>query len=182
MERWARCATAAAMGLVVPLCAAPAANAARGAAAEADHDAVAVPVPERQVLSLINQSRAQAGLPPFTIAAGLTRTAAAHDLAMAGGCGLSHQCAGETAPAGRATAANPHWTKAGENIGEGGPADDSDTAIAQTATALTQDMLDERPPDDHHRRNILSGAFRHIGIAVYRDASGSVWMTQDFSD
>jgi uncharacterized protein YkwD len=43
-------------------------------------------------------------------------------------------------------------------------------------------MLDEKPPDDGHRLNILSSAFTHIGIAVYRDSSGTVWLTQDFSN
>ena len=49
-----------------------------------------------------------------------------------------------------------HWTVAGENIGEGGPVADTPAAIAQMATALTQSMLNEKPPDDGHRLNILS--------------------------
>jgi Cysteine-rich secretory protein family len=56
------------------------------------------------------------------------------------------------------------------------------TAIAQMAVTLTRDMLAEKPPDDGHRLNILSSAFHHIGIAVYRDSAGTVWMTQDFSN
>ena len=43
-------------------------------------------------------------------------------------------------------------------------------------------MLDEKPPDDGHRLNILSSAFHHIGIAVSVDSAGTVWMTQDFSN
>jgi uncharacterized protein YkwD len=50
------------------------------------------------------------------------------------------------------------------------------------AVGLTQSMLDETPPNDGHRQNILSSSFHHIGIAVYRDGSGTVWMTQDFSN
>jgi uncharacterized protein YkwD len=30
--------------------------------------------------------------------------------------------------------------------------------------------------------DILSSTFTHIGIAVYRDSSGTAWMTQDFSN
>lgn len=135
-----------------------------------------------QVLTTINQARAQAGLRAYTITPGLTRSAVSHTLAMAGGCGLSHQCAGENAPGARETAAAVHWNCSGENIGSGGPVADSSTAIAQMAVSLTQSMLAERPPDDHHRRNILSRSFNHIGIAVYRDRSGTVWLTQDFSD
>jgi uncharacterized protein YkwD len=74
------------------------------------------------------------------------------------------------------------WTACGENIGEGGPVADSSAAIARMAVGLTQAMLNEKPPDDGHRRNILSSSFTHIGIAVFRDSSGTVWLTQDFSN
>ncbi len=100
---------------------------------------------------------------------------------MAAGCGLSHQCPGEPALGARETAAGVHWTAAGENIGEGGPVANAPAAIAQMATALAQSMLNEKPPDDGHRLNILSSTFTHIGIAVGRDGAGTVWMTQDFS-
>ena len=135
-----------------------------------------------QVLTLINQAREAAGLPALTITSGLDASASAHNLRMADGCGLSHQCQGEAAIGDRETAAGVHWTAAGENIGEGGPVDDTTTAIAQMATGLTQSMLNEQPPDDGHRMNILSSTFTHIGIAVYRDGSGTVWLTQDFSN
>jgi len=135
-----------------------------------------------QVLALINQARAAAGLPALTVTSGLDASSSAHNLRMAGGCGLSHQCPGEPAIGDRETAAGVHWTAAGENIGEGGPVADTTAAIAQMAVGLTQSMLDERPPDDGHRLNILSSSFTHIGIAVYRDSSGTVWLTQDFSN
>ena len=135
-----------------------------------------------QVLALINQARASAGLPALTILAGLETSSSAHNMTMAGGCGLSHQCPGEPALGDRETAAGVHWTAAGENIGEGGPVADTSAAIAQMAVGLTQSMLDEKPPNDGHRQNILSSTFTHIGIAVYRDSSGTVWLTQDFSN
>jgi uncharacterized protein YkwD len=138
--------------------------------------------PADQVLALINQARSAAGLPPLTITAGLDASASAHNLKMADGCGLSHQCPGEPAIGARETAAGVNWTAAGENIGEGGPEPDTTAGIAQMAVTLTQDMLNEQPPDDGHRLNILSSTFTHIGIAVYRDPSGTVWLTQDFSN
>jgi uncharacterized protein YkwD len=134
------------------------------------------------VLSLINQARASAGLPPYTLSSGLDQSAARHNATMAAGCGLSHHCPGEPALGDRETAAGVHWTAAGENIGEGGPVSDSAAAIAQMAVNLTQSMLNEKPPDDGHRLNILSSTFRHAGIAVSRDSSGTVWLTQDFSN
>jgi uncharacterized protein YkwD len=136
----------------------------------------------QQVLALINQARAQAGLPGYTVSAGLETSAGRHNAVMAAGCGLSHQCPGEPALGARETAAGVHWTAAGENIGEGGPVADTGAAVAQMAVGLTRSMLNEKPPDDGHRLNILSSAFSHAGIAVYRDSSGTVWLTQDFSN
>jgi uncharacterized protein YkwD len=135
-----------------------------------------------QVLALINQARSAAGLPALTITAGLETSSSQHNLLMAGGCGLSHQCPGEPSLGERETDAGVDWTAAGENIGEGGPVADTAAAIAQMAVGLTQSMLNEQPPDDGHRLNILSSSFTHIGIAVYRDSSGTVWLTQDFSN
>jgi uncharacterized protein YkwD len=138
--------------------------------------------PAEQVLAVINQARGAAGLPAYTISSGLNLSATRHNTAMASGCGLSHQCPGEASLGARETAAGVTWTSAGENIGEGGPVSSASTSIGQMAVTLTQDMLAEKPPDDGHRLNILSSAFHHIGIAVYRDNSGTVWMTQDFSN
>src|ERR1700689_898023 len=135
-----------------------------------------------QVLALINQARAQAGLPAYSFLAGLNSSAAAHNARMADGCGLSDQCPGEPALGTRETDAGVNWTAAGENIGEGGPVSDTSAAIAQMAVGLTQDMLNEKPPDDGHRLNILSSTFTSIGIAVSIDSSGTVWMTQDFAN
>jgi uncharacterized protein YkwD len=50
------------------------------------------------------------------------------------------------------------------------------------ALTLTRDMLGEKPPADGHRLNLLNPAFHHIGIAIYRDRSGTGWLTQDFSN
>jgi uncharacterized protein YkwD len=138
--------------------------------------------PAEQVLALINQARSAAGLAPLTVTDGLISSSSAHDMRMADGCGLTHQCPGEPPIGERETEAGVDWTQAGENIGDGGPVADTTAAIAQLAVLLTRDMLNEVPPDDGHRLNILSTSFTHIGIAVYRDASGTVWLTQDFSN
>jgi uncharacterized protein YkwD len=151
-------------------------------ASATDSAGVSPGTPAAQVLELINQARSAAGLPPLTITAGLDSSASAHNMTMAGGCGLSHQCPGEPDLGARETAAGVVWSAYGENIGEGGPVADTSAAIAQVAVGLTQDMLSEKPPDDGHRRNILSSSFTHIGIAIYLDGSGTVWLTQDFSN
>jgi uncharacterized protein YkwD len=151
------------------------------AAPPAAQAAAHVGTPADQVLGLINRARAQAGLPALVLSAALGRSASAHNLAMARGCGLAHQCAGEPALGARETAAGARWTSAGENIGAAGPEPGTAAAIAQAEVALTKDMLNEQPPADGHRRNMLSSAFGQIGIAVYEDRAGTVWMTQDFS-
>ena len=135
-----------------------------------------------QVLQQINDARARAGLPDYTITAGLTTSASNHNSAMADGCGLSHQCPGEPPLGDRETDAGVDWSIAGENVGEGRQVSDSPDAIAQMAKELTSAMLNERPPNDGHRKNILSSAFHHIGIAIFRDRHGTVWLTQDFSN
>jgi uncharacterized protein YkwD len=135
----------------------------------------------QQVLDLINKARAAQGLPAYTITAGLTHSAESHNSLMAGGCGLSHQCSGEAQVGDRESAQGVQWSSSGENIGEGGPVSTSAQDIASMAVSLTQDMLNEQPPDDGHRQNILSSSFTHIGIAVQRDAQGTIWLTQDFS-
>jgi uncharacterized protein YkwD len=136
----------------------------------------------QQVLKLINKARARAGLPGYALTGGLRRSSRRHNSLMANGCGLSHQCQGEPPLGARETAAGVPWTTAGENIGEGRPVADTAAAISQMALTLTRDMLGEKPPGDGHRLNLLNPAFHHIGIAIYRDSSGTVWLTQDFSN
>lgn len=136
----------------------------------------------RQVLQLINDARARAGLPGYTLTAGLRRSSRRHDNLMAQGCGLSHQCPGELPLGARESPPGVPWTTAGENIGEGGPVANSEAAVTQMALTLTRDMLGEKPPGDGHRLNLLNPAFHHLGIAIYQDRSGTVWLTQDFSN
>ena len=138
--------------------------------------------PAQQVLDVINNARVAAGLPKYTMSTDLINSATAHNTVMENGCGLSHQCPGEAALGDRETAAGVQWTAAGENIGDGGAVDDTQSAIAQMAVSLTNDMLAEKPPDDGHRLNILSSSYTEVGIAVTRDSSGTVWMTQDFAN
>jgi RNA polymerase sigma factor (sigma-70 family) len=138
--------------------------------------------PAQQVLNLINQARAGAGLPAYRMDSGLVSSATTHNQTMAAGCGLSHQCPNEAPIGDRETSAGVHWTACGENIGDGGPIANNNSAIGQSAVGLTQAMLNEQPPDDGHRLNILSSTYTRVGIAVVRDSSGTVWLTQDFAN
>lgn len=135
----------------------------------------------KQVLAQINAARTAEGVPSLTMSPGLVRSALAHNEQMATGCGLSHQCSNESDLGKRISAQGIAWTAAGENIGQGGPEPDTGKAIVSMARQLTADMLAETAPNDGHRKNILSKNFKHVGISLYRDANGTVWMTQDFS-
>ena len=97
-----------------------------------------------QVLALINQTRAQAGLPPYEVDPNLMASALGHDLRMEDGCGLSHQCPHEPDLGARETAAGVHWTSAGENIGEGRLATNS-PEITSIALSLTRADAEREP-------------------------------------
>jgi uncharacterized protein YkwD len=131
------------------------------------------------VLAHINAARTKAGLSAYTFSASLSKASALHNQKMINGCGLEHQCSGESGIGPRFSAQGVAWTAAGENIGFGSSGA-SDSAIIQAANGLTDSMLAETPPNDGHRKNLLSTSFKRIGLSVVRDGSGKTWMTQDF--
>jgi uncharacterized protein YkwD len=131
------------------------------------------------VLEHINAARTDAGLSALTLDANLSKASAKHNQLMISGCGLEHQCPGESGLGDRFTAQGVRWTSAGENIGFGSSGS-SDAAIIQAANGLTDSMLAEKPPNDGHRKNLLNTGFKRIGLSIVRDAKGITWMTQDF--
>jgi uncharacterized protein YkwD len=135
----------------------------------------------QQLLAQINAWRADAGQAPLTMTAGLVASAHKHNLVMAAGCGMSHQCPKELAFGDRIKKEGVTFTFAAENIGTGGKVADSTAAILAFAQRLNTGMHDEKPPDDGHRQNMLSPHVKRIGIDVVRDAHGNIWLTQDFA-
>src|SRR6266536_6349130 len=133
------------------------------------------------VLDQTNAWRTAAGLRPYTMLPGLIASAHKHNLVMIAGCGLSHRCPNEPSLGDRIRAQGVQWHTAGENIGESGPHANTTAAITDAAKGLNQAMFNEKPPDDGHRRNLLSSGFTHIGIDVVRDSHGTVWLTEDFT-
>ncbi|WP_329791690.1 CAP domain-containing protein [Lentzea sp. DG1S-22] len=112
----------------------------------------------------------------------LVVTADRHTTAMmSNGCGLSHRCPGESGLGERGTAAGVRWSSVAENVGMGGPVEDTVDPISRTALGLTRSMIGEKPPEDGHRGNILSRSSTRVGIVVIRDATGTVWITHDFA-
>lgn len=93
---------------------------------------------------------------------------------MAGANTLSHQLPGE-ASLGERVSVFYAWSACGENV-----AWNSQRSQAG-ALALETSMYDETPPNDGHRRNILSTTFVDVGVDVIDDSThGRIWLTTDF--
>lgn len=129
----------------------------------------------------INQDRAANGLPPLSWEPKLENSARQHDLVMAGGCGLKHQCSNESDLGTRISKQGVQWQTVGENIGEGGPIMTNNDA-GNMVMRIHHGMMGEKPPDDGHRRNLLSQDFHRIGISIYIDANNTLWLTEDFAN
>ncbi len=134
----------------------------------------------QQLFHQINSDRAVQGLPTYAWNATLAQGAYQHNVTMTTtSCGLAHQCPNEPAPCQRVTNEGITWTTCGENIGYTSPDPDAWTAIKQN---IEGGMLAEKPPDDGHRKNLLSTSFHQIGVAVLIDSQGTAWVTEDFTN
>lgn len=121
---------------------------------------------ERQLLGLVNQSRAHVGLPALTLDAGLAQAARAHAEAMFTARQLSHQLPDETSLAARlAAATRAQLDQEGENV-----AFNFDAADAQKNLMLS-------PP---HRANLLNSSYNVIGLGIVRSGDG-LYIVQDFA-
>jgi len=134
----------------------------------------------QNLFALINSDRAAHGLPAYRWNATLAKGARQHSSKMAQPqCGLSHQCPGEPDPCQRVTNEGINWMACGENAGYTSPNPTAWTAIKHN---IEQGMLNEQPPDDGHRKNLLSSLFHQIGVGIYIDAEGIIWVTEDFTN
>ena len=133
---------------------------------------------EQQLFNLINQDRAAQGLYAYVLNSTMSTGARLHSVKMGGtSCGMSHQCPGEPAPCQRVSNEGISWTSCGENVGYSSP---NPTAWA-AAQGIEKDMLNEQPPDDGHRLNLLNTSYHRIGVGIYIDSRGYVWITEDFA-
>src|SRR5438874_13743572 len=135
----------------------------------------------QQLFKQINQDRAANNLPPLAWEPRLERSARQHNLVMAAGCGLMHQCPNEPDLGTRISNVGVQWQTVGENIGDGGPVSSNSDAW-NMVLMIRQGMMAEKPPDDGHRRNLLSKDFHRIGISIYIDNKNTLWLTEDFAN
>jgi len=130
----------------------------------------------RAVFQAINQSRSANGLPSLAWSTALANSARQHDLTMQAANTLSHQLPGEAAFGDRERQQDVNWSWAAENIGE-----TSDQTV-NGALGLHQAMMNEQPPNDGHRQNILTTSGNVVGIAILIDQQhGLLWLTEDFA-
>jgi hypothetical protein len=120
---------------------------------------------ESQLVDLINRSRAQQGLPPYSVDSRLTEAARKHTELMVKNGELSHQFAGEPALDIRFSNESLPSDREGENID-----------LNQTISGA-HDALMESPP---HRANILDPEFNSIGVGVVRSGD-KIYVTEDFA-
>ena len=135
----------------------------------------------QQLFGQINRDRAANNFPALVWEPRLERSARQHDLVMAGGCGLMHQCPNEPDVGTRISNQGVQWQTVGENIGEGSPVYTNSDAW-NMVLMIHNGMMGEKPPDDGHRRNLLSTDFHRIGISIYIDAHNTLWLTEDFAN
>jgi uncharacterized protein YkwD len=127
------------------------------------------------VLDELNAERTRHGLAALKLNSKLTSAAHAHSLAMAKANKLSHQLSGEAALGSRVSAAGYRWSAVGENVAYNSDRSQSGVLAVQKA------MYNEKPPNDGHRKNILSKTYVDVGIDVINDSvHDKVWLVTDF--
>jgi uncharacterized protein YkwD len=132
------------------------------------------------LLDQINAWRAAEGKAPLTMTSGLVASAHKHNVRMSAGCGMVHQCADEASLGSRISTEGISWRAVAENIAWHSSV--ASSGVQAAAKGLNEAMHNETPPNDGHRRNMLSGTYTRIGIDVIRDADGEVWLTEDFAN
>ena len=135
----------------------------------------------QQLFSQINVDRAAQGLPPYAWSNILAGGAYQHNIVMTTtGCGLLHQCPNEPTPCQRFKSEGITLPACAENIDYSyiSAYPDAWTAIK---THTEKGMLAEQPPNDGHRKNLLSKSLTQIGISILIDSQGRAWVTEDMT-
>lgn len=122
---------------------------------------------EAEVVAIVNAERAKAGCAAVTADDRLTTAARGHSTDMAARNYFSHTTPEGVAFSTRITNAGYRWSRAGENIAKGQP------TPAEVMTAWMNSA--------GHKANILTCAFKNIGVGVAADAQGTLLWTQDFA-
>ena len=125
-----------------------------------------------RMLELVNQQRKAAGLAALVLNAQLMSAAQAHSQDMADHNFMAHNGSDGSSPFDRMRRAGYQYSAAAENVAAGQP--DPEGAMSS--------WMNERPPNDGHRRNLLNPELREIGIGhAFKDGTAyKHYWTQDF--
>lgn len=122
----------------------------------------------------ITRQRQAHGLPVATPNAVLVRAAHAHNRRMAAAGRLDHQLPGEPSLGVRLRTVGYRFAWCGENIGVTG------TLSREGAVDIQERFYNERPPNDAHRRIVLSATARQVGVDIWA-VNGRLWLTEIFA-
>jgi uncharacterized protein YkwD len=118
--------------------------------------------PDQQLPDAINTSRSTNHLGTLTTNLALTQKAAAWSAHMAEQCpNTCHSTLSDGAPAG--------WTSLAENVGRF----PSSATMEQVNAAFLASA--------EHRANMLDAGFNKVGVAVFDDGLGNIWVTEEFA-
>lgn len=129
---------------------------------------------EHALAVAINDVRAQNGLGPYTFSDELSAAAQAHSCDLAAHGMISHTSSDGRSVADRLAGAQPPWQWPSESI-----------AVGTSDIGAVVAMWMDEPPEGWHRRNILDGEQREVGVGycfAANDPSGNHhYWTADFS-
>jgi len=121
---------------------------------------------ENEVIKLVNQQRAYAGLPPLTAHWELSRVARYKSADMANKGYFSHTSPTYGTPFQMMENFGLRFTAAGENIAYG--------------QRTPQEVMNDWMNSPGHRNNILSRSYTHIGVGLAKNSNGVCYWTQMF--
>lgn len=119
--------------------------------------------PQQQVVDLVNQRRASAGLPALRVDGRLTNAAQAHSHDQARRAVMSHIGSDGSTIGTRVTRAGYAWSRASENVGAGQP----------NAASIVNGWMNS----GSHRANVLDRNVIHIGIGLAYSSNGTPYWT-----
>ena len=133
-----------------------------------------------QLLAQLNADRAQLGLASLAVDPIAERAAEFQAVDMLDAGKLRHDDSSGRSPLARYNAYGGKSDYYGENVGFRSPGVVDPVLLWDVLSKLDAQMMAEAPPNDGHRRNILSGHFSAVGIGVAVGPNG-VFMCEDFS-
>lgn len=133
----------------------------------------------QKLLDELNQHRAGLSLSPLQVDALAQQAAQMHSVEMERAAKLRHEDSSGHSPLWRYTSLGGSAQAYGENVGYFSRGVVNPDLLWSSIAELDRRMMAERPPNDGHRKNILSARYSAVGIGVAVGPNG-VYITEDF--